>query len=77
MKVIVCKLRPNPMGYTSVAYPTDVLHIPDWFKDLPFDSSEMEDTIAKKFENLLGVLNWDITNNTQVKSSFDSLFSFD
>jgi len=77
MKVIVCKLKNNPMGYTSVAYPIDVLHIPDWFKELPFDNSLMEITIVnKKVENLLGVLKWDITNNTQINSKFDTLFSF-
>jgi DNA polymerase elongation subunit (family B) len=78
MKVIVCKLRPNPMGYTSVAYPIDVLHIPEWFKTLPFDNGLMETTIVdKKVENLLGVLKWDLTNNTQIKTKFDSLFSFE
>lgn len=78
MKVIVCKLRPNPMGYTSVAYPIDVLHIPEWFKDLPFDNGLMETTIVdKKVENLLGVLKWDLANNTQIKTKFDSLFSFE
>lgn len=78
MKIIVCKLKSNPMGYTSVAYPIDVLHIPQWFKDLPFDNSLMEETIVdKKVENLLGVLNWDLTNNTQINSKFDSLFEFD
>lgn len=78
MKVIVCKLRSNPMGYTSVAYPTDVLHIPDWFKELPFDNGLMESTIVdKKVENLLGVLKWDLANNTQINSKFDSLFSFE
>jgi len=78
MKIIVCKLKSNPMGYTSVAYPIDVLHIPQWFKDLPFDNNLMEATVVdKKVENLLGVLNWDLTNNTQISSKFDSLFEFE
>lgn len=78
MKIIVCKLKTNPMGYTSVAYPIDVLHIPQWFKDLPFDNGLMESTIVdKKVENLLGVMKWDLTNNTQINSKFDSLFSFE
>ena len=77
MKIIVCKLKPNPMGYTSVAYPIDVAHIPDWFKDLPFDNELMESTIVdQKVENLLGVLKWDITNSTSIKSTFNSLFEF-
>ncbi len=78
MKVIVCKLRNNPLGYNSVAYPIDVLHIPDWFKDLPFDNGLMETTIVnQKVENLLSVLNWDLTNNTEINSKFNSLFTFE
>jgi hypothetical protein len=77
MKTIVCKLRPNPMGYTSVGYPTDENRLPQWFRDLPFDDSRMEDTIVdQKVENLLGILGWDITANTDIKSGFDSFFTF-
>jgi DNA polymerase elongation subunit (family B) len=78
MKTIVCKLKSNPLGYTSIGYPTDESHIPSWFKDLPFDQDLMETTIVdQKVENLLGVLNWDIANNTETKSMFSSLFSFE
>jgi hypothetical protein len=78
MKVIVCKLKENPLRFTSVAYPTDVLHVPQWFKDLPFDDALMETTIVdKKVNNLLGVLNWDITDNTQINSTFSNLFDFE
>ena len=78
MKTIVCKLRDNPLGYTSVGYPTDETHIPKWFKDLPFDDNLMEAGIVnQKVENLLGVLNWDIPGHTDIKTTFDSLFSFD
>jgi DNA polymerase elongation subunit (family B) len=75
MKTIVCKLKDNPLGFTSVGYPTDVLHIPQWFKELPFDNAAMEGTIVdQKVENLLGVLEWKIAENTDVKSTFDDLF---
>jgi DNA polymerase elongation subunit (family B) len=78
MKTIVCKLKDNPLGYSSVGYPTDVLHIPQWFKDLPFDNSAMEGTIVdQKVENLLGVLGWEIEANTDIKSTFDDLFSWE
>jgi hypothetical protein len=78
MKTIVCKLKDNPLGYTSVGYPTDEAHIPQWFKDLPFDDGLMETTIVdQKVENLLGVLDWDIPNNTDIKTTFDNLFSFE
>jgi DNA polymerase elongation subunit (family B) len=75
-KVIVCKLKPNPLEYTSVAYPVDELRLPNWFKDLPFDHAEMEATVIdKKLENLIGVLNWNI-KNTEEKNTFNSLFDF-
>ena len=75
-KVIVCKLKPNPIEFTSVAYPVDELRLPDWFKDLPFDHAEMESTIIdKKLENLIGVLNWNITS-TETKNTFNNLFEF-
>jgi len=75
-KVIVCKLKPNPSGITSVAYPVDQLTLPHWFKDLPFDHDAMEEAlIDKKIDNLLGVLKWDLKASKN-DSSFDSLFSF-
>ena len=78
MKTIVCKLKDNPLGYTSVGYPTDESHIPKWFKELPFDQDSMEMGIVnQKVENLLGVLDWKIAENTDIKSTFDTLFSWD
>ena len=78
MKTIVCKLKDNPLGFTSVGYPTDETHIPQWFKDLPFDDSLMEAGIVdQKVENLLGVLEWKIAENTDINSTFDTLFSFE
>jgi len=78
MKTIVCKLKDNPLGFTSVGYPTDENHIPTWFKDLPFDDNKMEAGIVdQKVENLLGVLDWDIPNHTEIKTTFDSLFTFE
>jgi DNA polymerase elongation subunit (family B) len=78
MKTVVCKLKENPLNYTSVGYPTDEQHIPQWFKDLPFDDSLMEATIVdQKVENLLGVLNWKIGENTDIATTFDTLFTFE
>jgi len=75
-KVIVCKLKQNPIGFTSVAYPVDELRLPQWFKDLPFDHAEMEQTIIdNKLSNLIGVLHWDVTS-TEEKNTFNSLFEF-
>jgi len=75
-KVIVCKLKDNPLGYTSVAYPTDELRLPQWFKDLPFDDDAMENAVIdEKLGNLIGVLKWDLTS-TQTYNNFNSLFEF-
>jgi DNA polymerase elongation subunit (family B) len=77
MKVIVCKLKPNALGFTSVAYPVDELRLPQWFCELPFDDQAMEQTLVdEKIDNLLGVLEWDIRSNTDTNSTFDDLFSF-
>lgn len=77
MKVIVCKIKDNPLGYTSVAYPVDEMRLPQWFKDLPFDHGEMEAAIINnKIDNLIGVLEWDLESTTQ-DNTFGNLFSFD
>ena len=76
MKVIVCKLKQNPLGYTSVAYPTDELRIPEWFKELPFDDAAMAETIIdNKLDNLIGVLNYPL-EDTKQHTTFSSLFDF-
>jgi DNA polymerase elongation subunit (family B) len=77
MKVIVCKMKDNPLGYTSIAYPVDEMRLPKWFQELPFDHGEMEATIINnKLENLIGVLEWDLESTTQ-NNTFGSLFSFE
>ena len=77
MKVIVCKVKSNPLGYTSIAYPVDELRLPKWFQDLPFDHAEMEMTIINnKLDNLIGVLEWDLESTTET-NTFGSLFSFE
>jgi DNA polymerase elongation subunit (family B) len=77
MKVVVCKLKNNPLGFTSIAYPTDELRLPKWFCELPFDDNEMErGLVDEKIENLLGVLGWDLRSNTDTNSTFDDLFDF-
>ena len=69
-KVIVCKLRPNVLGIDSIAYPIDEMHLPQWFKELPFDHAAMEDTIIdNKLENLFGVLNWDFNDTKEVPAN--------
>jgi DNA polymerase elongation subunit (family B) len=72
-KVIVCRLKNNPMGYSSIAYPTDELKLPQWFKDLPFDESDMETAVLdKKVQNVLGQMGWEIerANDSEALQEF-------
>ena len=55
MKAIVCKLRPNALGWTSIAYPTDELHLPQWFRELPFADAEMEATVVDQKSTICSV----------------------
>jgi hypothetical protein len=73
-KIIVCKLKPNVYKMTSVAYPIDEPHLPQWFKELPFDEAIMEEKIVdNKLTNLVGVLDWDLalTKDTLGDEFFD------
>lgn len=75
-KVIVCKLKPNALGMTSIAFPIDQLNLPDWFTKLSFDSELMvENIIDKKVENIIGDLNWDLSRSKEGKL-FESLFEW-
>jgi hypothetical protein len=77
MKTIVCKLKSNPLGWTSIGYPTDEIHLPAWFKELPFDDAEMEATVVdQKLDNLLGVLDWDLASATNTENTFQTLFEW-
>jgi DNA polymerase elongation subunit (family B) len=75
MKTIVCKLKSNPLGWTSIGYPTDEQRLPTWFTELPFDNALMEATVVdQKVNNLLGVLNWDLAASTNTENTFNSFF---
>lgn len=72
-KTIVCKLKSNLLGMTSIAYPIDQLNLPAWFKELPFDTEAMEEGIIDaKLKNLLGVLNWEY--GSRDKAELSNLF---
>jgi DNA polymerase elongation subunit (family B) len=74
-RIIVCKLLNNSYGMTSIAYPIDETHLPAWFRALPFDHAEMEAKIIdNKLDNLVGILNWDLTD-TKEKAG-DEFFTF-
>jgi DNA polymerase elongation subunit (family B) len=78
MKTIVCKLKTNALGWTSIGYPTDEKRLPAWFKELPFDDSLMEATVVdQKIDNLLGVMKWDLAAATNTSNTFQNLFAWD
>jgi DNA polymerase elongation subunit (family B) len=75
-KVIMCALKKNALGMERIAYPIDEPHLPDWFKELPFDHEAMEETIIdKKLDNLIGVLEWDINKTKNFMA--EDLFVFE
>lgn len=77
-KIIVCKLRETAdNNFTSIAYPVDEVHLPDWFLNLPFASDEMMTSIVdKKVKNLLGVLKWDLSKSNKEHAHLETLFDF-
>ena len=77
-KIIVCKLKETSENrLTSIAYPVDEVHLPDWFTSLPFDSDDMmAGVVDKKIENLLGVLNWDLSRTNKEHAHLETLFDF-
>jgi len=78
MKTIVCKLKSNALGWTSIGYTTDEQRLPTWFTELPFDDGEMEATVVDgKVDNLLGVLDWDLASATNTENTFTNLFDFE
>jgi hypothetical protein len=77
-RVAVCKLRDNALKMTSIAYPTDELRVPEWFKELPFDHDDMDRVLVdEKVENMIGALGWDIRLATNIVTTANDLFTFD
>ena len=77
MKTLVCKLNDNVHGFKSIGIPIDEHNIPKWYTELPFDDLLMEtNMVDNKVDNLLGVLNWDLLNKTNINSTINTLFDF-
>lgn len=76
-RIVVCKLQKNLLNMDSIAYPIDEPHLPPWFKELPFDHTEMENVIVdKKLGNLLDVLKWDLRASVARNDTADQFFTF-
>lgn len=73
-KVITCKLKPNDMGFKSISYLTDQTTFPDWFKELPFDTDEMlQSVLYKKIENIFFLLDVNL-EHIKTSTGFDEVF---
>lgn len=61
--VEILYLLPNPDGFKTVALPVGATYIPEWFKQLPFDTKRNQQTILDAaLENTIGgPLGWDFT----------------
>jgi len=77
-RIVVCKLKQNPLNITSVAYPIDELNLPKWFKSLPFDDDAMESSVVeKKLHNIFAILGWDLHIGEAAHSQvLNSMFQF-
>lgn len=77
-KITVCKLKENSENkLSSIAFPVDETHLPNWFTSLPFDSEDMMAGIVdKKVENLLSTLNWDLSRTKKEHAHLETLFDF-
>jgi hypothetical protein len=77
-KIVVCKLKETSENtLSSIAYPVDEVHLPEWFLNLPFDSEDMMAGIVdQKVKNLVGVLNWDLSRTNKEHAHLELLFDF-
>lgn len=75
-KVVVCKLKTNPMGIKTIGYPIECKdYLPQWFLDLPFDDEGMEQSVlTKKLGNIFGLLDMDIAIEEKSTLAMDNGF---
>lgn len=77
MRINTLPLKKNSYNMNTIAFPLEVADsLPTWFKELPFDISEIENiNIDKKLNNLFACLEWDL-NETKKSSAVDDFFEF-
>lgn len=76
-KVVTCKLRNNDFGYKNISYLTDQTKFPEWFKEMPFDTETMLETIYyRPILTIFGVLGWDV-NLIRKGTKFTETFIMD
>ncbi len=76
-KTVFCYLKSNQFGIGSIGYPIDQIHLPEWFKTLPFDTEKMEfKLIDQKLSNIIGLMKFDLAKSKQ-SEAVSELFSFE
>ena len=79
-RLIFLKVKyPNKYNIKNIGLPYDIDIIPDWFKELPFDTDSMIDSILmKKIENLTAPMDWkfDLHKNAW-DEQFDGGFDYE
>ena len=76
-KIVVCELLSNAYNMKKVAFPADLEHLPEWFKNLPFDEGLMNMSVVnKKLDNVFGILGLDlgIHDDVMVQDDQDDIF---
>lgn len=72
-KVKILWLLPNPEGLTSIAFPSEVESLPEWFHHSPYkvDMKAMEQKLVdQKLQNIFTALQWEVpTLQTELTSS--------
>jgi DNA polymerase elongation subunit (family B) len=49
----------NPMDLGSIAIPVGATNLPEWFRNLPYDTAAQEKKLLdQKLENIFGILGW-------------------
>ena len=71
----MCKLKPeNMLKLDVVCIPIDIdpTTIPQWFKDLPFDTERTDEAVINKtIDSIFGILGWDLHLSSLTKPVVD------
>ena len=74
-KCLMCKLKPeNMLKLDVVCIPIDIdpTTIPQWFKDLPFDTERTDEAVINKtIDSIFGILGWDLHLSSLTKPVVD------
>lgn len=80
VRVKFCYLNKNDLNIDRICYPSDQLELPEWFRNLSFDTNDMfQKNFVKKFEGLFKKsdinMNFKAINNVSSDDQLKKLFS--